>query len=55
MKSLPDDHPDKSKFVLEQAAIRMDNPFTSYLVNLQDPNWQENFKFVVYGGRDRFE
>ena len=42
MRSLPNDHPDKSKFVLEQAAIRMGYPFTSYLVNLQEPNWQEN-------------
>jgi len=54
MRSLPRDHPDTTKFVLEQAAIRVGKPFISHLVNLQDPNWQENFKFEFHG-RNRFE
>ena len=43
MKSLNVDHPDRIKFVLEQAAIRTNKgkPFTSHLVNLMEPNWEE--------------
>ena len=54
MKSLPHNHPDRTKFALEQAAIRMEKPFTSYLVDLQDHNWQEKIQLVTYG-RNRFD
>ena len=53
MKRLSNDHPDKGKFCLEQASIRMGNPFTSYLINLQDSLWEEKVELVTYG-RNRF-
>ena len=53
MKSLSNDHPDKGKFCLEQASIRMGKSFTSYLINLQDSLWEEKVELVTYG-RNRF-
>jgi hypothetical protein len=39
MLGLPSDHPDKRKFLLEQARLRVESNDASFLVDLVEPNW----------------
>jgi hypothetical protein len=40
MRFLPEEHPDRNKFLLEQARLRVDYSGASYLVDLVEPNWK---------------